>query len=636
MDLWHGPLSDFVRNATSRALAPAMAAQWIAYHNDSPKTPEVRSWNNSLDALGEALRPLQELDLGVILRGDMAPVTGDMGLRGAPGVMLEYHLPLSGKRIDVLLTGRDAVGVPTALVLELKQWSKVDLEDDLATNVVMQGAEHAHPSEQAQAYARYLLSYHEAFSQGAIQAASAAYCHNLSPGSAGALRDPRFEPLLQRSPLFCGGEEDALRDTVVHFVGGGDGLTVLEKLSSGRFMPSQQVINSLHDVLEGNREWVLLDEQREAYNAVLDEIRRSHRHEGHSVVIVRGAPGTGKTVIAVQLLASCLQRKWSAAHATGGKAFTTVMRSTFKGADDLFIWNMHVRNAAYKGLDLLLVDEAHRVRETSDVRWTPKLERAQRSQTRELIDAANVTVFLLDENQFVRPDEVGSTATILEEARAVGARVKQFDLSAQFRCGGSTEYVDWVDWLLGFRDARPAPWGDRFDLHLVHDPRDLDAYMAEAAEDGHTARLIAGFCWPWSDPKPDDSLALDVEIGTWRRPWNRKASTKKRYKPADHPYTLWATTDEGLGQLGCIYSAQGFEFDRVGLIWGHDLVRRDGSWVAQKAHSHDRMVRGAKEMQRLVRNAYRVLMTRGIKGARLLILDDETRDFVQRALHGMR
>jgi hypothetical protein len=385
-------------------------------------------------------------------------------------------------------------------------------------------------------------------------------------------------------------------------------------------------------VLQQREEWHLLDEQRTAFNAIHDEVRRQQARAGRSVVIVRGAPGTGKTVVAVQLLAAALRLGWKAAHSTGGKAFTTALRSRFKGADGLFIWNLNTRNIAPQSLDLLLVDEAHRVRETSDTRFTKTSERGRRSQTAELIDAAKVTVFLLDENQFIRPDEIGRTEVFVRGAKSKGARLKEFDLTAQFRCGGATEYVDWVDWLLGFRVEPPEPWGDRFQLDLVDSPETLERLVPEARAVGETARLVAGFCWKWSPPLPNGDLVADVAIGGWRRPWNRKPGNKP-CKPAQHPYTRWAASEEGETQIGCIYSAQGFEFDRIGVIWGRDLIWRAGRWAAQPQESWDLPVKKASsDTLTLLRNAYRVLLTRGLRGARLLVLDDETRRHLAEAL----
>jgi hypothetical protein len=629
MDLWHGSVVEFVREAELKSLGGSMAAQYFRLHGCLPSDSEMRSWDNSLFALAQVAK---------CLRGNTAGAAGSDSHKtaGPPAVLLEYHLPLNGKRLDAVFVGHDESGQATAVVIELKQWSRVDREDDCATTVTVGGEEVLHPCEQSHGYAEWLNNYHSAFTDHGYVAASCAYCHELAAPHDAPLRHSCFRDLLSHTPLFVRGEQNQLVAFLQQQVGAGGGIGLLPNLSGANFRPSKRVLDNLEAVLDSREEWQLLDEQRVAYNSILDEVRRQQSRAGRTVVIVRGAPGTGKTVVALQLLASCLRLGWKAAHATGGKAFTTTLRSKFKGAENLFIWNMHTRKAPPQGLDLLLVDEAHRVRETSDTRFTPASERNKRSQTKELIDASKVCVFLLDENQSVRPDEVGSTTLLRDEAAACRARIKEFDLATQFRCGGCSDYIAWVDWLLGFSETKPSPWRDRYRVDLAQRPQDLDKLLEDSQSNCETARIVAGFCWKWSDPTESGALIADVAIDEWQRPWNRKPKENKQYKPAEHPYTLWAETDDGLGQIGCIYSAQGFEFSRIGVIWGNDLVWRGSQWCAQKAHSHDRPVRSSPEMLALVRNAYRVLLTRGLRNARLLILDEETKQHVCDSLAGMQ
>lgn len=635
MDLWRGSLLQFLSAADAGALPAAMLGGFYNAHGAQPSSSELRSWENSLPALARAIRPLRGVDLGIAVSTSESPALALDRSRPA-GIALEYHLPLSGKRVDVVLTGRDRRGGATAVVVELKQWSDAGLEDEHATNVLVGGHEHVHPSQQARDYADWLTDYHSAFTAGDLVAAPLAFCHEMPLQAATALRDARFDDLLVQAPLFVHGEEGALVEHLALHVGAGDGLQLLDRLTGSRFQPSARVLDNLEAVLNAEDEWHLLDEQRLAFNAILDEVKRQQARAGQSAIIVRGAPGTGKTVIAVQLLAAALRLKWKAAHSTGGKAFTTALRSRFKGADQLFIWNMNTRNAAPAALDLLLVDEAHRIRESSDTRHTPTAQRGKRSQLDELLAASRVAVFFVDDNQSVRPDEVGSSAMIREHLKSKRARFKEFELASQFRCGGCVEYIAWVDWLLGFAEPRPEPWGECYQVELAGSPAELDSLVSETRDRGQTARLLAGFCWKWSDPAADGSLVDDVVIDEWRRPWNRKASDKKTYKPADHPYTRWAQTAEGESQVGCIYSAQGFEFSRAGVIWGNDLVWRSGAWVAQPKESQDRPVKASTEMLTLVRNAYRVLLTRGLQGVRILVVDPETREHIAAALRRVK
>ena len=603
MELWHGDLPDLVESTRDRSLVPQMVRKFERIHSSTPSPAEVKSWELSLKAMS-----------------DVADGQGD-----DVGVSVEYHLPLSGQRIDVVFTGRDDEGQANALVVELKHWDDVSIEDKYTLNVLVGDAEHLHPSQQAAGYVDFLKDIHGAFVDAHLTGYACAFCHELDRSDGEVLRDPRFDDLLALSPLFQKGDEDALGDYLRRRVGGGEGLDVLDAFRKGRFKPSRKVIDCLANVIQRDERWHLLERQQLAYNAILAQVQRAVDRKKRAAVLVRGGPGTGKTVIAVQLLADVLRMGCSAAHSTGGKAFTTAMRATFRGADKLFIWNMSTRNAVFQELDLLLVDEAHRIRENSDTRFTRARDRNRKSQVDELLDAAKVVVFFLDENQFVRPDEVGRSTLVQDAASALRIPLREYDLATQFRCGGCVEYVQWVDHLLGFRASPPDQgWKDRFRFTIAGDPEELDDLLEHAEASRRSARLLAGFGWKWSDPLKGGGLVDDVRIGTWSRPWNPKRDSRKNYTPENDPYTIWATTDSGRDQVGCIYSAQGFEFDCVGVIWPPDLVWRKGKWVAQKDKSFDKPVKASVHMERLVRNAYRVLLTRGLQEVRLLCLDPET------------
>lgn len=634
MDLWSGPLSDFVREAGSGVLPSRMVQRFVAIHRAMPSPAELRSWENSLLALSRVASIPELADAALAIGVGGASALGEGGAASAArfsegiGVCTEYHLPLTGMRVDAMLFGTDEARAPSTTLIELKQWSKAALVDEWNRNLLMQGAEHLHPSQQALDYAEWMRSYHSSFSRGNVALGACSYLHNMAPDQADALRDERYRPILERVPLFLNGEERALREFLARRAGFGGGLDVMNEVTGGHFAPAPGVLDCLEEVLRGNGEWHLLDTQRIAYQTILAEIHRLRVKPRRSVILVRGGPGTGKTVIAIQILADALRLGLKAAHSTGGKAFTTVLRSKFAGAKDLFLWNMNLAKAPTQGLDLLLVDEAHRVRETSVTRYTPKADRTGKSQVQELINASKVVVFFLDENQSVRPDEIGSSVLVRAAAGEVKALLREYDLRQQFRCGGCTEYQDWVDHLLGFEAPLVQDWKDRYNFGLVNSPKELEEWLAEQRRAGLSARMLAGFCWPWSDPLPDGSLVADVQIGDWHRPWNAKRLEKKSYTPKNDPYTLWATTEAGEGQIGCIYSAQGFEFDAVGVVWGLDLVRRGAEWVAQRDCSQDRSVKRGERMLELIRNAYRVLLTRGAQSTRLVCLDSETADYI--------
>lgn len=242
-------------------------------------------------------------------------------------------------------------------------------------------------------------------------------------------------------------------------------------------------------------------------------------------------------------------------------------------------------------------------------------------------------VFLLDQNQVVRPGELGTAEDIAAHARELGMEVIQIDLDGQFRCGGSRVYVEWVERLLGLAPGGPVPWtpDGRFDLSVSASPEAMEGDLVRLLGEGDGARMAAGYCWPWSDPRPDGSLVPDVSIGGWSRPWNLKSDRSVGGAP---PSSLWATDPAGFGQVGCVYTAQGFEYEHGGVILGPDLVWREGAWVAIREANRDPDFRNRAtvsdvDFDRLIRNVYKVLMTRGLRSMRLFSTDPETNMFLR-------
>lgn len=260
--------------------------------------------------------------------------------------------------------------------------------------------------------------------------------------------------------------------------------------------------------------------------------------------------------------------------------------------------------------------------------------KSDRAQVDELVDATKVAVFFIDDHQAVRADEVGSTFLLHETAIRHGARFETIDLRTQFRCAGSDEYIDWVDQLLEIRKTGVTKLeSSAFGVEIVDDPMTLEATIEKRNAAGQNARMMAGFCWPWSKPTPDGHLIDDVTIGAFKRPWNAQPDARK-LAPGIPKAQFWATDPGGVHQIGCIYTAQGFEFGYAGVIWGEDLVIRKGLWVGQKSASRDHVVktRSGERFIDVVKNAYRVLLTRGMQGCSICILDPETRAYVEERL----
>ena len=333
-------------------------------------------------------------------------------------------------------------------------------------------------------------------------------------------------------------------------------------------------------------------------------------------------------------MAELLREGRNAHYATGSKAFTETLweimgsrsRATFK------YFNSY-GPAEFNEVDVLICDESHRIRETSNNRFSKRERRSTKPQVRELLDAAKVAVFFIDDRQTVRPNEIGSTMHIRQHADAVDAEVSEYDLEIQFRCAGSDGFVNWIDNTLGIRRTANVIWdgADGFDFRIVASPEELETSIRRRADEGFTARVSAGFCWRWSEPRPDGTLVDDVVIGDYRRPWDAKPGNW-RLAPGIPPASLWATDPNGINQIGCVYNIQGFELDYIGVIWGRDLrYNLDGqSWVGDKTQSSDSVVKRSKEhFVELVKNTYRVLLSRGIKGCYVHFMDRDTERFIR-------
>jgi DUF2075 family protein len=383
-------------------------------------------------------------------------------------------------------------------------------------------------------------------------------------------------------------------------------------------------------MLEGRDEYVLLDEQLIAYDRVMTEAKAALATETGASVLIRGGPGTGKSVIALNLIAGLSALGHETHYATGSKAFTLALRKIAgTRASQQFKYFNQYGGAPEGELDVLICDEAHRIRKTSANQYTKKEDRTDKPQIAELLDASKVSVFFVDDLQVVRPGEVGSADLVREASKDAERPLFEYELTAQFRCAGSEGFINWVTDVLEIRETANPMWNqdEEFDFQIIDSPEALMEKIAGKVEDGVTARVMAGFCWPWSNPLPDGTLEDDVVIGDFARPWNAR-SGKGRLAKGIPKENDWARDPGGIEQIGCVYTAQGFEFDYAGIIFGPDLVWREGQgWVGQKSESLVGMVKRADSDEAfadLVKNTYRVLMTRGMKGCYVHFMDEET------------
>ncbi|OUC94675.1 DUF2075 domain-containing protein [Streptosporangium minutum] len=605
-------------SADHLAVGDLVATNLKAVQSAQPSASAIRSWNSGLPTLAQDL-----VEAGL----------GDVEM------LIEFQLPLTSMRADVVLAGVDRrTGEDTYVIVELKPWSQAKLyegDPDLALPLTASRNPVLHPVLQVDGYCDYLVDFVSTLQHHRDAVHGLAYLYNASDSDIEDLyriaQDRKFR-------LFSKSRRGAFLDYLREQFAPQSGTDAADRLLNSTVRPSKQLIKLATEEIRNREQFVLLAEQRLAYEIVLKAVTKALRSDFKTVVIVTGGPGSGKSAIALALLGELSRQRRNVIHATGSHALTETMRRVAgkgsAGVKNLFKYFNSFMQAEPNSLDVLICDEAHRIRRTSQNRYTPARLRDNRPQIDELIDAARVPVFLLDEHQVVRPGEMGTVAEIRDHAAARGLRVHEILLDGQFRAGGSGAYDEWVLRFLGLHDGPPEAWkgDDLFTVSLAESPHRLETLLRAKQKEGYSARITAGLCWPWSDPRVDGTLVRDVQIGDWSFPWSVKGNRAVGEAPAS---ALWATQEGGFEQVGFVYNAQGFEYDWNGVIIGPDLVYRGGKLTTVRSASKDpSLTRGITDQQvsRLIRNTYKVLLTRGMVGTVIYSVDPATQNFLAKLL----
>lgn len=613
MKLYTGSSEQFIQDILENMLADKLRTAYESYYYRLASPQELVSWTNSLQFVKNII--------------EYASLKDNM-------LVVEYELPYSNRRIDCLLFGKGTDASPNAVIMELKQWSKVencDLENEVLTFTGGANRFEAHPSFQAQGYYYYLKDFVEVFGNNTINLSAISYCHNYSRTS-DVMFGPKFQLIMKDFPLFAKEDVPELAKYLKERLSAGNGLEVFNRFSNSPVGPTKKLLEHTSKMIKGQKVFNLLEDQLAAYYAILDRAKKASKLKDKCVIIVRGGPGTGKSVIALNVIAELLSKGQTVFHATGSAAFTSTLRKIVGSrAASMFKYFISFANVKENSINVLVCDEAHRIRAKSVSRFTPKAERTDKPQVDELIEAAKVSVFFIDDYQVVRPYEQGSTDMIRASARKHGAEVFEFELKTQFRCSGSDGYLNWLDSVLGIRETanRMLTKKEKMDFQIFDSPHALyEAIERKNEEKPNSARMVAGFCWPWSNPKPDGTLVEDVVIGDFRMTWEAKNDMK--VAPGIPPAKLWAYDPQGVGQMGSIYTIQGFEFDYVGVVFGDDLSWNPNTktWIGKSQNSSDAAVKRDKaNFGRYVKNAYRVLLTRGMMGCYVYFINKDTEDY---------
>lgn len=611
MLVYSGNKKKFIEDVSANAIENIILTEFQRKLFKRPSKNEVLSWKNSMQYMFKIL------------------IDPDIPLDS--GVSIEYMLPLASKRIDFILTGKGEDKRDTAVIIELKQWSEVKkTSKDGVVKTFLGGGEREtnHPSYQAWTYSALIEDYNETVRQEDIRLMPCAYLHNLDSDL--AINDDFYIVHTSKAPVFISSDAKKLVDFLKKYVKYGDTDNIMYRIEHGRIKPSKGLADSLTSMLSGNQEFLMIDDQKLVYEAAIDLAHKAN--DSKKVLIVEGGPGTGKSVVAVNLLVEFTKRELNTQYVSKNAAPRAVYAAKLTGTmTKTKINNMFKGSGSYietesNFFDALIVDEAHRLNEHSGLYGNQGV-----NQIKEIINASKLSIFFLDENQRVTLSDIGSLEEIEMWSSQLGAEIQRMDLKSQFRCNGSDGYLAWLDSSLQIREtANNTLENIDYDFKVFNSPVELRNEIFQRNAINNKSRLVAGYCWKWVSKK--DKSAMDIKIPEYgfEAQWNLTTDG-----------SLWIVSPESVREIGCIHTCQGLEVDYIGVIIGPDLIVRNGRIItdASKRDGRDSTVRGYKRLLKekpseavkvaddIVKNTYRTLMTRGQKGCYLFCTDPETNEY---------
>lgn len=622
MLVYDGIKSSFIEDVDLNQIADKIYEKYRVHFGNTSES-EIRSWANSMQRM----------------RG----VLSDIEIPNDAGVAVEFNIPLTSKRIDFIISGRDNNQKDSVVIVELKQWEHceaVDNKDGIVNTYVGKSYKDVtHPSYQALSYAKLIQDFNQTVQDEDINIIPCAFLHNYSLNEKDPINSDIYREYIDQAPLF--GKEDVLRlrTFIKKYVKTGDNKEVLYRIEKGKLRPSKMLQDTLASMLKGNKEFYMIDEQKVIYEQAKLLAKEANETGKKSVFVVEGGPGTGKTVIAINLLVDLINSGYTSMYVTKNNAPRNVFEYKLKGDfKQKFISHLFKSSGSFVNSDLndincLIVDEAHRLRKKE------MLSKGE-NQIKEIIRAAQLSIFFIDESQKVTAKDIGSIDLIKYYSDEYNADYHIEYLASQFRCNGSDGYLAWLDDVLEIKETANFDFNDLdydYDFKVFDNPNDLYCAIEEKNKINNKSRVVAGYCWEWKKEERNNPNAFDINIEKYNfhKSWNLNGSS------------TYAIDEGSINEVGCIHTCQGLEFDYVGVIVGEDLrfennqVISDFSKRADSDKSLDGLKGAAKkgkkdalrEVDKIIRNTYRTLMTRGMKGCYVYCCDDNLNNYFKKRIN---
>ena len=551
-------------------------------------------------------------------------------------IAIEYNIPQTSKRVDFIIIGANETGHDSIVIVELKQWKEAEKVDDdmhfcVRTFVANEKRIVCHPSYQAYSYSRFIANYSQIVNENQIRLVPCAFLHNYKPAYKQALAADIYKEWYRSAPFFIMDEVQPFIDFIKKYVtrksSKGD---LLYLIDHGRIKPTKSLQDALSTMVMGTPVFDLLDEQAVCFDMCVRTMLQCLKDQKKRTILIQGGPGTGKSVLAVNLLMHYILCNCNAAYVTKNSAPRQAFLSILSGnkaqnlvsIEQLFRSPFGLSKVPVNAYDCLIVDEAHRLVKKMYGDWGGE------NQVKECINASLLTIFMLDEDQAVTTKDIGSIQEIRNWCEKLGSKLvmrEETKLVSQFRCNGSDAYIQFVDNVLQRGETLPVPIGElNYDFKVFDDASQMREALREKNKE-NKARMVAGYCYDWNVKHHRGNT--DIELpGGFQAKWNLENDK------------IWAINPRSFEEVGCIHTAQGLEFDYVGVLIGRDLTFDTGSGrvcTNKEAISKDDKssgIRGASDdvARRLILNTYKTLLTRGQKGCYVYCEDEALREYFKR------
>ncbi len=624
MIVYDGIKTDFLTSCEKDTIAIEIEQNILSKMGKHTPKAEFRSWENSLNY--------------------MYKVLNDNDIPSDAGVAIEFNIPQTSKRVDFMISGYDESDNADLVIVELKQWDSLTevKGTDALVETYVGGGNHrvVHPSYQAWSYAQLIYDYNGEVQDRKIKLSPCACLHNYIRHDNDPLDSDQYKDYLDEAPAYTKGQLDQLRAFIKKSIRKGDNKEILYRVDHGKIHPSKSLQDSIGSMLKGNREFIMIDEQKVAYEEILRISLKCQQDYKKRTVIVKGGPGTGKTVIAINLLAELTRRDQLVQYVSKNSAPRQVYLKKLKGqikkssVDNMFKGSGTYTETGCNVAHTLLCDEAHRLNEKSGM-----FHNMGENQIKEIIHAAFCSVFFIDESQRVTMDDIGSSEEIEKWAREEGSEIHYLELQSQFRCNGSDGYLAWLDDVLEIREtANYDLEGIDYDIRICDNPNEVRNLVIERNRVANRARVLAGYCWEWVKKEQNNTNYHDIRIGDFEMSWNLGSG---------EPF---AVSETSINEVGCIHTSQGLEFDYVGVIIGDDIRFENDHVITDytKRAKTDQSLKGIKKLfknnpdeakkraDEIIKNTYRTLLTRGMKGCYIYCTDPGFSQYLKNRLEHLK